>query len=210
MKISKSFLFIKRTFDIFSSSVFIIFFSWFYLLMIVINLFATKGSPIYFDKRVGKNGQVIAVPKFRTMYKNANKDIRHYLNEEQYNQWINEGKVDNDPRITKIGRFLRKTSVDELPQIFSILIGKLSVVGPRPITLKELEANYTKEEQTILLSVRPGLISNWGVNGRNLIQYKDGQRQKLELAYFENLSLKNDLKLLFKAVCVVLTRKGAQ
>ena len=197
-------------FDIFSSFVFIIFFSWFYLLMIVINLFATKGSPIYFDKRVGKNGQVIAVPKFRTMYKNANKDIRHYLNEKQYNQWINEGKVDNDPRITKIGRFLRKTSIDELPQIFSILIGKLSVVGPRPIILKELETNYTKEEQALLLSVRPGLISNWGVSGRNLIQYKDGQRQKLELAYFENLSVKNDLKLLFKAVCVVITRKGAQ
>ncbi len=204
------YLFLKRFFDLFSSFLFIIIFSWLYILILIVNLFATKGSPIYFDKRVGKNGKQLRTPKFRSMYRDANKNAKRYLNDEQYQEWKSEGKILNDPRITPFGRFLRKSSLDELPQVFVILFGKMSVVGPRPVTKNEIDVNYSKEESVRLLSVKPGLISNWGVNGRNDITYKDGKRQKLELEYLDKQSLFYDLKLILKSIGVVLSGKGAK
>lgn len=204
------YLFLKRFFDLSSSFLFIIVFSWLYILILIVNLFATKGSPIYFDKRVGKNGKQLRTPKFRSMYRDANKNAKRYLNDEQYQEWKSEGKILNDPRITPFGRFLRKSSLDELPQIFVILFGKMSVVGPRPVTKNEIDVNYSKEESVRLLSVKPGLISNWGVNGRNDITYKDGKRQKLELEYLDKQSIFYDLKLILKSIGVVLSGKGAK
>ena len=170
----------------------------------------TKGHPLYFDNRLKKNGKPFRLPKFRSMYKDAETHPEKYFTNEQLETWKKERKVDRDPRITPFGRFLRKSSLDELPQVFCIFIGKMSVVGPRPITQKELDANYTKEEQEVLMSTRPGLISNWGVNGRNNVAYDNGERQRLELEYFQKRSLWYDFKLIFKSIGVVLSGKGAK
>ena len=129
----------KRVFDFFSSLCVILLISWFILILFVIQLFATKGHPIFVDKRVGYHGKDIKVYKFRTMYFDAESNINKYLSEEQLEVWKRERKLDNDPRITKVGKFLRKTSLDELPQLFNILFGSMSVIGPRPITRKEVE-----------------------------------------------------------------------
>lgn len=205
-----AYYFCKRLFDICSSLFLILLITPFIVLLLIINLFATKGAPIYFDNRVGKNRKNIKIPKFRSMYKDANSNPEKYFSEEQMKEWKSERKVTNDPRITPFGKFLRKTSLDELLQLFSILFGKLSVVGPRPVIQDEIDSFYTKEESDLLLSARPGLISNWGVNGRNLITYKTGERQKLELDYFNKRSCFYDLKLIFKAIAVVFKGTGAQ
>ena len=144
------------------------------------------------------------------MYGDAQTNPEKYFNEEQMKQWKAERKVPNDPRLTGFGKFMRKTSIDELPQLFNIFIGQMSVVGPRPIIKSELEENYTKEQQEILLSARPGLISYWGVNGRNAVSYDGGRRQQLELEYFNKRGLFFDLGLIFKAIFVVISCKGAK
>lgn len=210
MKKSLFYYFIKRLFDIISSLLLIIILSWLYIIVFIVNIFVTKGHPLYFDNRLKKNGRPFRLPKFRSMYKDAETHPEKYFTNEQLETWKKERKVDRDPRITPFGRFLRKSSLDELPQVFCIFAGKMSVVGPRPITQKELDTNYTKEEQKVLLSARPGLISNWGVNGRNNVAYDNGDRQRLELEYFQKRSLWYDLKLILKSIGVVLSGKGAK
>jgi len=126
--------FTKRLFDFFSSLIVILLISWLLLILWFINLIATKGHPIYKDKRVGYKGKEISVYKFRSMYFDANDKPEKYFTKEQMEIWLRERKVDNDPRITKFGKFLRKTSLDELPQLFNILFGSMSVIGPRPIS----------------------------------------------------------------------------
>ena len=207
---SRLYFILKRTLDILLSLLYLILFSPFYLILLIINVFATKGAPLYFEERFGKDGKIFKMPKFRSMYKDANIHPEKYLNEEQLRQWREERKVDNDGRITPFGRFLRKSSLDETVQVFSIFIGKMAIVGPRPVTKREILENYSEEEQKIILSTRPGLISNWGVNGRNLKSYNSGERQALELSYFENRSLWYDFVLILKSIKVVLTGKGAR
>jgi lipopolysaccharide/colanic/teichoic acid biosynthesis glycosyltransferase len=169
-----------------------------------------NGTPIYSDKRVGKNGKTIKVLKFRSMYKDADDNPRKYLNDEQYEQFIKERKVDNDPRITKFGKIIRKTSIDELPQLFNIFAGTLSLVGPRPITKIELEENYSEYQQCKLIQVKPGLTGYWQVYGRSDVDYASGERQKEELAYLPKRSVFFDLKLMAMTVPAVLAHKGAK
>ena len=202
--------FIKRLFDIISSLLLFLIISWFFLIILIINCFSTKGAPIYIDKRVGKNGKELNLLKFRSMYKDAQEHPEKYFSDAQMEQWKKERKVINDPRVTKFGRFLRKTSIDELPQLINIFVGSMSVVGPRPIVRKELDDNYTKEQIDLLLSARPGLVSYWAINGRNLIGYNTGERQKLELEYFEKRSLLFELKMIFQAMFITFKKKGAQ
>ncbi len=206
----KSYFFFKRVFDIVSTFILITLISWLIIILIIINIFATKGAAFYADQRIGYKNKGFRLLKFRSMYIDAETRPEKYLNEEQLKSWKKERKVKDDPRITKFGRFLRKSSLDELPQLFNIFIGQMSVVGPRPIVEKEFQENYTEEERELFVSAKPGLISNWGVNGRSNVDYKDGERQRLELEYFSKRSLWYDLKLIFKAVWVVLTGKGAK
>ena len=201
---------LKRFFDIIVSFIGIICLSPIFFVLIIILLFVNKGRIFYLDERVGKHHKNINVLKFRSMYYDAETNIDKYLSEEQKEEWLRERKIDNDPRITKIGNFMRITSIDELPQLFNIFAGTLSFIGPRPITERELIQHFTEEEQKLMLSVRPGLISVWGVSGRNEISFESGERQKLELSYFEKLSLFRDLKILFQAIPAVLKRKGAK
>lgn len=199
----------KRVFDFFSSLCVILLISWFLLILFVIQLFATKGHPIFADKRVGYHGKDIKVYKFRTMYFDAESNINKYLSEEQLEVWKRERKLDNDPRITNFGKFLRKTSLDELPQLFNILFGSMSVIGPRPITRKE-ESNYFPSELEILHQAKPGLTGYWQVVARNNVTFDSGERQKLELEYFTKRSFWYDFGLIFRTIPAVLKHRGAK
>ncbi len=200
--------FAKRTFDIFSSGLFLIIFSWLYIILAILVKCSDGGSVVYRHKRVGKNGKDIYLPKFRSMKKNADK-LEDMLTPEQLAEYKREYKIDKDPRITKIGNFLRKTSLDELPNIWAIFIGKISVIGPRPLMREELNEKYG-EEADKLVSVRPGMIGWWAANGRNNKTYESGERQKLELYYIDHCSCLLDLKIIFKTIGSVFKRTGAK
>ena len=201
--------FTKRLFDFISSLLLILLISWFILIIFIINLIVTKGHPIYKDKRVGYKGKEINVYKFRSMYFDANDNPDKYFTPEQKEIWLRERKVDNDPRITKFGNFLRKTSLDELPQLFNILFGSLSVIGWRPISKKETE-NFYPNELKVLYSGKPGLTGYWQVKARNNADFESGERQKLELEYFSKRGFFYDLGLIFRTIPAVLKHKGAK
>ncbi len=200
----------KRIFDFSFSLLAIIVLSPLFLILSILVKTTSKGNVIYKDYRIGMDGKKIAVLKFRSMYSDAEKNIRKFLTAEQLEKWTLERKIDNDPRVTKVGKFLRKTSLDELPQLFNILKGELSFVGPRPITRIELEENYTRYQKKCLLSVKPGLTGYWQVYGRSNVEYKTGERQKEELAYLPKRSVFFDLKLLFLTIPAVMKHQGAK
>ena len=195
---------IKRILDIIFSFLLIVLLSWLFVILTILNLIFAKGHPYFLDSRVGYKNKDIKVLKFTTMIEDAEEKIDELLSEEQKESWETERKVDDDPRVTKFGNILRKTSLDELPQLMNIFLGTLSFVGPRPITRKELEMHYTEEERNKLLSVKPGLTGNWAVNGRNKKIYKDHQRQELELKYIDHFSFVTDVKIVLKTFLAVL------
>ena len=200
----------KRTFDIFVSAFAILLISPILIILLILTAIFSHGSPIYKDKRIGKDHKKINVYKFRSMYIDAETNVDKYLNKQQKKQWKKERKVEHDPRVTPIGRILRKTSLDELPQLFNILFGTMSFVGPRPITESELTQHFTQEQQDIMLSARPGLIGYWGVMGRSNVEYKNGVRQKLELDYFKLRGFWFDIGLMFRVIPAVLKGSGAK
>lgn len=200
--------FVKRAFDLVTSTLFILIFSWLYIILALVVKCSDGGSVFYKHPRIGKNGKTIYIRKFRSMVKNADK-VQVQLTPEQLEQYRREYKVDNDPRITKVGKFLRKTSLDELPNVFAIFTGAISVIGPRPIMREEAESKYG-EDMEKLLSVKPGMIGWWAANGRSNCTYESGERQKAELYYVDHCSLWLDIKIIFKTIFKVLKRDGAQ
>ena len=209
-KITVVYQFFKRVTDFSVASISIIALSWLLVLLTVICFAATKGHPFFADVRVGRNGRDIKVYKFRTMYYDAEINVDKYLNKTQKRQWKKERKVDNDPRVTRFGNFLRKTSLDELPQLFNILFGSMSLVGVRPMTRKEIQENYTLEQTQLIYGSKPGLTGVWQVLGRNDITFETGKRQKLDMLYFKNRGYRYEAKLVFLTVPAVLTQKGAR
>lgn len=135
-------------------------------------------------------------------------NLEAILNDQDLEEYYQEFKLKKDPRITEIGRKLRRSSLDELPQLFNVLNGSMSLVGPRPIMETELDF-YSEEEQTRLLSVKPGITGLWQVSGRNEITYASGERQELELYYADNPSFLLDLRILMKTPAAIIGRKGA-
>ncbi len=208
-KKSKGYYFFKRLFAIISSFLFIIVVSPILIIFAFLVKITSKGPILFKDIRIGKGGKHIKVWKFRSMYYDAETNIEKYLNEEQIEQWKQEKKIDNDPRVTKLGRFMRRTSIDELPQLFNILTGRIAIVGPRPITTKEY-GHYSKEEIQLLTSTRPGLTGIWQVYGRSKVTYSSGERQKMDMAYFEKRSLLFDLKIIFLTIPAVFKGDGAE
>lgn len=166
-----------------------------------------KGPLFYEQLRYGKNGKIFRLYKYRSMCIGADEKLKEYLanNEEARKEFKKTHKLQNDPRITPIGNFLRKTSLDELPQVINILKGEMSFVGPRPVVEKEVE-DYGKNKDKFL-SVKPGLTGYWQVNGRSNTTYEE--RMEMELYYVDNCSLWLDIKIFFKTFITVFKKEGA-
>ncbi len=201
------YLFIKRVVDIVLSLVAIIILSPVFLILMILITADDGGSPFYGHERIGKNGKRILVYKFRSMKKDVG-DLESLLTPAQLEQYKKEFKIDNDPRITKIGNFIRKTSLDELPQLFNILGGSLSIVGPRPIV--EKETLIYGDDIGKLLSVKPGLTGYWQAYARNNATYESGERQQMEMYYVDHHGILLDIKIVFKTFFSVLQKEGAQ
>ena len=206
---------VKRVFDLIVSIVLIVILSPVFIAIVLLQKILNPGKIIYRHERVTKRGRHFNVYKFRSMrrmkgYENAlaSEEFRAMGREDLAKEYEKFYKVENDPRITSFGNFLRRTSLDELPQLFNILKGDLSLVGPRPMIASEIDAKYSKKHGASLLSVRSGLTGLWQVSGRSDIT--DEQRIQLELYYVQNWSFWLDIKILIKTVAVVLKGSGAQ
>lgn len=200
----KNYIQIKRALDIIIASIGLIVLSPIFLILAILIKIDSKGSVLFAHTRMGKNGEKFKMYKFRTMYENAQEMIKDFT-PEQKKEWEENFKLKNDPRITKIGKFLRKTSLDELPQIINIIKGDLSIIGPRPIIDEELEKYGENKEK--FLSITPGLTGYWQANGRSATTYE--QRMKMELYYIDHISPKLDLQIFFKTISSVLKKEGA-
>lgn len=205
LKSKKIYKIFKRTFDIISSICGIIVLSPVFLMISIAIKLDSKGKVFFKHKRIGKNGKEIFVYKFRTMCENAQDMIKDFTPEQQ-KEFKENYKLQNDPRITKVGSVLRKTSLDELPQLFNIVKGDLSVIGPRPVIEEELEKYGENKDK--FLSVTPGLTGYWAANGRSdILSYE--QRMQMELYYVDNMSLKLDAEIFKDTVSSVINKRGA-
>lgn len=196
---------IKRFLDIILSFIALVLLSPVFLIIAICIKIESKGPIFFVHKRVGKNGKTIELYKFRSMVPNA-EDLIKQFTPEQMKEFKENFKLENDPRITKIGKILRKTSLDELPQLANILKGDLSIIGPRPVIGEELEKYGENKEK--FLSVTPGLTGYWAANGRSCTSYE--KRMEMELYYIDNLSWKMDIKIFFKTILSVIKREGAK
>ena len=179
------------------------------VMLVVALLVRRDGGPaLYKQSRIGRNGRPFTLYKFRSMIPGAER-LEHYLTPEELAEYRKEYKLVRDPRVSKLGNVLRKSSLDELPQLFNILKGDMSLVGPRPLLESELQGNYTAEQREKLLSVRPGLTGYWQAVSRNESSYITGQRQQQELYYIGRVSLWMDVKILCMTVSRVFSGKGA-
>lgn len=199
---------LKRVIDIVVSFVFLIILSPLFLLISILIKAEDRGKVFFSHSRVGYHNEEVKVYKFRSM-KETNLNLQEILSQEEYEEYLKEFKLDNDPRRTKVGSILRKTSLDELPQLLNILKGDMSLVGPRPIVEEEF-IHYSEAEKEKLLSVKPGLTGYWQAYARNNASYQTGERQRMELYYVDHASIKLDVKILFKTVETVITGEGAK
>ena len=204
----RGYAFVKRAFDIVASAAALIILSPIMLIAAVLVYVDDPGKVFYGHVRIGKNGKPFKMWKFRSMYMNADKMI-DLLTPEQAKQYYTEFKIDNDPRITKIGNFLRKTSLDELPQLFNVLCNDMSLVGPRPLIESEIQTYY-EDTHDVLLAVKPGVTGYWQAYARNNATYQSGERQKMEMYYVQHASLWFDIKIFFKTIVSVIKKEGAQ
>ena len=195
---------VKRVFDLVISTIGLIMLSPIFLILAIIVKLDSKGPVFFAHTRYGKNGKKFKMYKFRTMYENA-QDMINDFTPEQMKEWKENFKLQDDPRITKVGKFLRKTSLDELPQIVNIIKGDLSIIGPRPVIEEELEKYGENKEK--FLSVTPGLTGYWQANGRSSTTYE--QRMEMELYYIDHSSPKLDFKIFFKTIESVIKKEGA-
>ncbi len=203
----KGYIVIKRIIDMAGAASGLILFLPIFLIIAMAYLFADARGPVIFkQKRVGREGRIFYIYKFRTMVINAESVLR--ANKKLYEKYKrNNYKLEQaeDPRITKIGRFLRKTSLDELPQLINVLKGDMSLVGPRPIVVEELKEYSSRASE--FLSVSPGITGYWQVCGRSNVGYPE--RVDIELHYVYHQSIKLDMVILMKTIIFVLLRKGA-
>jgi exopolysaccharide production protein ExoY len=178
------------------------------MVFIALRIWLEDGSPVLFAHwRVGQRGRLFRCLKFRSMVRNADLVLGDLLmrDPQAREEWRRDHKLRNDPRIMCIGRFLRRTSLDELPQLFNVLRGEMNLVGPRPVVVHEIP-RYG-EHKRHYLSVKPGMTGLWQVSGRNNLTY--AQRVALDARYVETRSLRNDATILLRTVSVLVTRDGA-
>lgn len=198
---------IKRVIDIIGSLALLVLFS--PLFLVVALMVSLDGGPVFYrHKRIGRDGKPFGCLKFRTMILGAEACLNEYLSyhPEQRREWEQDQKLAFDPRVTAIGNVLRCLSLDELPQLVNVLVGEMSLVGPRPVTEGELK--HYGAAASAYLAVRPGLTGLWQVSGRNDVSY--ATRVAMDEAYVRNFSLWNDIVILLRTPGVVLSKKGAR
>ena len=193
---------IKRFLDFIFAFLLIILLIPLFLIIGILIKISSKGSIIYIQKRIGKNNISFSCYKFRTMHPQSKYLLKKILikNKDFKNQFSETRKIINDPRITRIGKFLRFSSLDELPQIFNVLIGDMSFIGPRPIVKSEIK-KYGKEFGKVF-SIKPGISGLWQVSGRNNLSYD--KRVELDINYSENINFLLDIKIFIRTIVVIL------
>ncbi len=201
-------IFVKKIFDIIVSFFLIIVLLPLIILIAILIKLNSKGPAIFSQGRIGKNGKSFRCYKFRTMYRDAEEKLDNLLvsSQEAKSEWEQSWKLKDDPRITRVGDFLRKTSLDELPQVFNVLKGEMSLVGPRPVTKKEID-EYYRDQAKLCFGVLPGITGLWQVSGRNDTSYD--YRINLDSWYVRNWNLWLDIVILLKTIKIVMKREGA-
>ena len=199
---------IKRLFDILFSLIGIVIMIPIMLIIKVIYMCTGDFSSLFYThERIGKDGKVFRLYKFRTMVPDADEVLKKLLNHKKYRrEWQKNHKLEDDPRITKVGKFLRKSSIDELPQFINVLKNDMSLIGPRPLVKGELEKYHGKAK--IYQSIKPGITGWWACNGRSDTTYK--RRLELEYYYVKNCSILMDIAVVFLTIKAVLFKKGAK
>lgn len=198
----------KRSFDVVATAILIPLLLPILALIALIVRMDSRGPALFLDRRLGRNGCLFTCYKFRTMHVESDRILRDYLNQnpQALVEWRRFRKLrGEDPRVTRVGRLLRRLSLDELPQVFNVLRGDMSLVGPRPYLARERELMGSSRDD--ILRVRPGITGLWQVAGRNEIAFED--RLKLEAWYARHWSLRLDLAILLRTVFVVFARRGA-
>lgn len=204
----KTYRFIKRTVDIVASIVGIILLIPITIIVCILNLVTRNKGPIFFvQERIGKDGKLFKMYKFRTMVVNAEEILNRHIEEktEIGQEYIKNKKIHDDPRITRVGKFLRRTSLDEFPQFINVLKGDMSLVGPRPYLTREIKD--MNDYYYYIIKERPGLTGPWQVSGRSNIDFDD--RLELDYKYAISKSLKNDFIILIKTISAVFKKEGA-
>jgi exopolysaccharide biosynthesis polyprenyl glycosylphosphotransferase len=197
-------IFTKRVLDCVISSIVITLLSPLLLVVAILIKFTSPGPVLFIQKRIGLNKRHFKMYKFRTMVVDAEKRISEIEQQNEVNGPV--FKMKNDPRTTPLGRLLRKTSIDELPQLFNVLRGDMSLVGPRPLPLRDYEG-FSKDCQRRRFSVKPGITCLWQVRGRSSIPFE--QWMELDLQYIDKWSLRLDLEILLQTIPAVLRGSGA-
>ena len=199
---------LKRVFDLISVVVILALFGWLMLVIAVAVRLSGGRKVIYGHTRIGRHGKPFQCLKFRSMVTNSDEVLRNLLanDPEARAQWERDFKLKDDPRITRIGRFIRKTSLDELPQLWNVIKGEMSIVGPRPVVQSEFDQYYAGAREHYL-SVCPGLTGLWQVSGRNDLDY--AQRVELDKRYVENANVFGDFMIVMRTVKVMVVRRGA-
>ena len=198
--------FLKRTFDVVGALLLAVVFLPLISTILVI-MKREGGTPIFRHRRVGRNGELFECLKFRTMVPNAEQVLRELLsgNRALREEWDRDHKLRDDPRVTRLGKFLRCTSLDELPQLWNVFKGEMSLVGPRPVTREEL-LRYGRN-MLLYMMVKPGITGLWQVSGRSNTDYR--RRVAIDVCYVRNQSVLLDIWILLKTTLVVLGRRGA-
>lgn len=204
VKDTPGYLFVKRIIDVVGSVIGLTLLSWLFLIIAILIKLEDPKGPIFFkQKRVGKNGEEFYMYKFRSMVTDAEEKLKELL---KYNETTGAMfKMKDDPRVTKIGKFIRKTSIDELPQLWNVIKGEMSLVGPRPPVPREVEIYTSYDRQRLL--VTPGCTGLWQVSGRSNLGFEE--MVELDLKYIEKRSILFDFKLILKTVRVLFGSNDA-
>lgn len=198
---------VKRCFDVIISIAALIVLAPLFLITAIAIKAEDRGPVIHRRYCIGKGNTTYIMYKFRSMQVDAD-NLEAIFTPEQLEEYKKECKLKDDPRITKVGKIIRRFSIDELPQLITVLQGNMSLIGPRPIV--GFEAEYYGNDLDTVLNVSPGLTGYWQVNGRSEATYESGKRQELELYYARNQSMKLDIEIFFKTIITVIGGKGAQ
>ncbi len=203
----KEYIGIKRVFDFAFSLLMMFPFLILALAIKVINMIKNEKGPLFYKQiRVGLNGKQFEIYKFRTMTPDAEEALKELLEDDKNrNEWETYHKFVNDPRITPVGLFLRRTSLDEFPQFINVLKGDMAIIGPRPLVPNELELHHGLP---VYNRIRPGITGWWACNGRSILTYDE--RLEYEYYYIENISFLLDLKIFFMTIISILNKTGAR